>query len=89
MSVSPAVVAVNALLIVTASLVVAQCFRGYVRNGSRPLAFLGLGIALLAVLPTTLFVLDASLPVTLSYYDVFVLAQVLGLLSVLYALTRA
>jgi hypothetical protein len=88
-SVSPTVVAVNALLVAAAGLVVAQCYRGYVRNGSRPLAFLGLGIALLAILPTTLFVLDALLPVTLSYYDVFVLAQVAGLLSVLYALTKA
>lgn len=89
MSLSPVVVAVNALLVATASLVVLQCYRGYVRNRSRPLAFLGLGIALLVVVPTTLFVLDAFLPVQTSYYDVFVLAQVLGLLYVLYALTRA
>lgn len=89
MSVSPLVLAVNALLVATAGLVVAQCYRGYVRNRSRPLAALGVGIGLLVVVPTTLFVVDALLPVTTSYYDVYVSVQVLGLLFVLYAFTRA
>ena len=87
-AVEPMVVAASLFAAVLSLVVVAQCYRGYVRNRSRPLAFLGLGIALVT-LPS--FLLS---PVSLvfdvpAYVDVVVLAQTLGLLSLLYAFTRA
>jgi hypothetical protein len=68
--------------------VVAQCYRGCVRNGSRPLLFLGLGVALVT-LPSLLLYSVAVVFAVPAYVDVAVFAQLLGLLSLLYAFTRA
>lgn len=69
-------------------LVVAQCYRGYARNGSRPLLFLGLGVALVTLPSLLLYPVSVTFAVP-AYVDVVVLAQTLGLLSLLYAFTRA
>ena len=69
-------------------LIVGHCYRGYDRNGSRPLAFLGLGIALLTLPSFVMYVLVALVGVP-AYVDLIVLAQVGGLLSVLYAFRGA
>ena len=87
-AVEPIVLAASLLAAALSLLVVTQCYRGYTRNGSRPLLFLGLGIALVT-LPSLLFysvVVAFAVP---AYVDVVVLAQTLGLLSLLYAFTRA
>lgn len=77
------------LFVATLSLVVvAQCYRGYVRNGSRPLLFLGLGVALVTLPSLLLYSVAVAFAVP-AYVDVAVLAQLLGLLSLLYAFTRA
>lgn len=73
---------------VLGALIVGHCYRGYDRNGSRPVAFLGVGIALLTLPPFVMYVLVAltDLP---AYVDLIVLAQIGGLLSVLYAFRGA
>jgi hypothetical protein len=77
------------LFVATLSLVVvAQCYRGYVRNGSRPLLFLGLGVALVTLPSLLLYSVAVAFAVP-AYVDLVVLAQLLGLLSLLYAFTRA
>lgn len=68
--------------------VVTQCYRGYVRNGSRPLLFLGLGVALVTLPSLLLYSVTVAFAVP-AYVDLVVLAQLLGLLSLLYAFTRA
>ncbi|WP_276258781.1 DUF7521 family protein [Haloglomus litoreum] len=84
----PVVVAASLLVAALALLVVAQCYRGYVRNGSRPLLFLGLGIGLVTL--PSLLLSGASVAFAVpAYVDVVVVAQTLGLLSMLYAFTRA
>ena len=87
-SVSPVIIAASLFAAALSILVVTQCYRGYARNESRPLLFLGLGIALVT-LPSLLF---SSIVVAFGvppYVDLIILAQTLGLLSLLYAFTRA
>lgn len=87
-AIEPIVIVSSLLVAVLSLLVVTQCYRGYTRNESRPLLFLGLGIALVT-LPSLLLssvVLVFAVP---AYVDVAVLAQTLGLLSLLYAFTHA
>jgi hypothetical protein len=84
----PLVLGLNALVAGLAGVVVWQCYRGYARNGSRPLAFLGLGIALIAFPSFAVFAL-VSLANAPPYVDVLVVARVCGLLAVLYAFRGA
>jgi hypothetical protein len=84
-----AILALQALVALGGSVVVLQSYRGYVRNGSRPLAFFGIGIGLLTVGPrvlTAVFTLASPAP---GLFEVVLLMRVAGLLSLLYAFTRA
>ncbi|MFC7138851.1 hypothetical protein ACFQMA_03245 [Halosimplex aquaticum] len=88
--VTPATLA-GALTAVVGLFVAYQAFRGYRRNDSRPMLFLGLGIFLVTALP---FVVTTALAGPLGASDaVAVLAwtvlEILGLGSILYALTGA
>jgi hypothetical protein len=83
------VLALQALVALGGSVVVVQSYRGYVRNGSRPLAFFGIGIGLLTVGPpvlTAVFTLAGPAPGLL---ETVLLMRVAGLLSLLHAFTRA
>ncbi|WP_235853466.1 DUF7521 family protein [Halosimplex salinum] len=89
-SVTPATVARS--LTATVGLFVAyQAYRGYRRNDSRPMLFLGLGIFLVTALP---FVVTTLLAGALGASDAAVVLawtvlEILGLGSILYALTGA
>ncbi|MFB6173206.1 MAG: hypothetical protein ABEI39_01040 [Halobacteriales archaeon] len=68
-----------------------QAYRGYRRNDSRPMLFLGLGIFLVTVVP---FVVTTVLAGAVGISDAaavlaWTLLEILGLASILYALTRA
>lgn len=84
----PIVAAMNVVLAGLAVVIVGHCYRGYDRNNSRPLAFLGLGIALITFpsFAVYLFVLLANGP---AYVDVIAVAQVGGLVAILYAFRGA
>lgn len=65
-----------------------QAYRGYRRNGSRPMLFIAIGFVLVLAIPFLVFVLYATVPF-LSVTVTVVITQfskVLGLLAVLYAL---
>ncbi|MFB6139452.1 MAG: hypothetical protein ABEJ26_03350 [Halosimplex sp.] len=68
-----------------------QAYRGYRRNDSRPMLFLGLGIFLVSVVPFAVTLVlsgpfGASDAVTVLAWTLF---EILGLGSILYALTGA
>jgi hypothetical protein len=84
----PLVVGANVLLAGLAVLIVGHCYRGYDRNESRPLAFLGLGIALITF-PSFVVYLLVRVYGAPAYVDLLVLAQVSGLISMLYAFRGA
>ena len=68
-----------------------QAFRGYRRNGSRPMLYLAVGIVLLTAVPVGA---NAVLTVLTAATDAEIVlaitaAHLAGVLSVLYALTRA
>jgi hypothetical protein len=87
-AIDPLLVPASLFVAALSILVVVQCYRGYARNRSRPLLFLGLGVALVT-LPSLLVYPVAVVFAVPAYVDVVVLAQTLGLLSLLYAFTRA
>lgn len=89
-TVTPAVLA-GALTAVVGLFVAYQAFRGYRRNDSRPMLFLGLGIFLVTALP---FVVTTLLAGPLGTSDAitvlaWTLLEIAGLSSILYALTGA
>jgi hypothetical protein len=86
-AIDPLLVPASLFVAALSILVVVQCYRGYARNRSRPLLFLGLGVALVT-LPSLLVYPVAVVFAVPAYVDVAVLAQLLGLLSLLYAFTR-
>jgi len=68
-----------------------QAFRGFRRNDSRPMLFLGLGVVLVTAVP---FVVTTLLADALGASDAAVILawtafEILGLSSILYALTGA
>ena len=71
------------------SVIVVQSYRGYVRNASRPLAFFGIGIGLLAVGPPLLIVWLSVIGSGYGLFELILLLRVAGLLSLLYAFTSA
>ncbi|WP_415381050.1 hypothetical protein [Halosimplex sp. TS25] len=88
--VTPATLA-GALTAVVGLFVSYQAFRGYRRNDSRPMLFLGLGIFLVTALP---FVVTTALAGPLGTSDAaavlaWTILEILGLGSILYALTGA
>jgi len=89
-SVSPATLAGS--LTATVGLFVAyQAYRGYRRNDSAPMLFLGLGIFLVTVVPFLVTTVLAGVPgvsdaAVLLSWTVF---EIVGLGSILYALTGA
>lgn len=87
-AVDPLTLGTNLLLAALSAVVVVQCYRGYRRNDSRPLLFLGVGIGLVTLPSFVLYVLVAGFGVP-PYVDLLALTQTAGLLSVLYAFTRA
>jgi hypothetical protein len=86
-AVDPLLVPVSLFVAALSLLIVAQCYRGYTRNGSRPLLFLGVGVALVTLPSLLLYPASVALGVP-AYVDVAVVAQLFGLLSLLYAFTR-
>ncbi|WP_459192470.1 DUF7521 family protein [Halosimplex sp. J119] len=89
-TVTPATLA-GALTAVVGLFVAYQAFRGYRRNDSRPMLFLGLGIFLVTALP---FVVTSVLAGPLGASDAvavlaWTLLEIAGLSSILYALTGA
>lgn len=85
---SLAVLVVQTLVALGGGVVVVQSYRGYVRNSNQPLAFFGLGIGLLTVVPlvlTAVLALTGPLP---GLFELTLTVRVLGLLSLLYAFTR-
>mgnify|MGYP000398038962 CR=1 FL=1 len=88
--VSPATLA-GSLTAAVGLFVVYQAYRGYRRNDSRPMLFLGLGIFLVTVLPFVVTTLLAAVPgvsdaaVLLSW----TVLEIAGLGSIFYALTGA
>lgn len=65
-----------------------QAYRGYQRNNSRPMLFIALGFVLVLAVPFCIFVVYgilAEIPVT-AVIILSQLSQVIGLLSILYAL---
>lgn len=84
----PLVLGTNLLLAVLSTVVVVQCYRGYRRNDSRPLLFLGVGIGLVTLPSFVLYALVVGVGVA-PYVDLLALTQTAGLLSILYAFTRA
>jgi hypothetical protein len=89
-SVSPATLA-GSVTAAVGLFVAYQAYRGYRRNDSRPMLFLGLGIFLVTVVPflvTTVLggVSGVSDAVVLLSWTVF---EIVGLGSILYALTGA
>ncbi|WP_436927372.1 DUF7521 family protein [Halosimplex amylolyticum] len=88
--VTPATLA-RSLTAVVGLFVAYQAFRGYRRNDSRPMLFLGLGIFLVTALP---FVVTTVLAGPLGASDAaavlaWTILEILGLGSILYALTGA
>ena len=85
-------IAVIAAVTALAGLFVAyQAYRGYRRNESRPMLYLAAGVLLLTAVPVGLNALLATVP---DATDAGVLlaitaAHLVGVLSILYALTRA
>lgn len=73
------------------SFVAYQAYRGYRRNGSRPMLYLAVGIVLLTAVPAAVNVI---LTVTTGATDAEILLTITvvnlgGVVSILYALTRA
>lgn len=65
-----------------------QAFRGYQRNGSRPMLFIALGFILALAVPFAIFVLygvSPGIPVT-AVIIASQVSQVSGLVAILYAL---
>jgi hypothetical protein len=87
-TVDPLVLGANLLLGALSVVVVVQCYRGYRRNDSRPLLFLGVGIGLVTMPSFLLYGLVVGIGVP-PYVDLLALTQTAGLLSILYAFTRA
>jgi hypothetical protein len=83
------IVALQALIALGGSVVVVQSYRGYTRNESRPLAFFGLGIGLLTVGPPVLTAMFTFTGPATGLFETVLLMRVAGLLSLLYAFTRA
>lgn len=83
------ILALQMLIALAGSLIVVQSYRGYVRNGSRPLAFFGLGIGLLTVGPPLLIVGLSVIGSGYGLSELILLSRVAGLLSLLYAFTSA
>lgn len=87
-TVNPLVVPASLFVAALSLVVIVQCYRGYARNGNRPLLFLGLGVALVTLPSLLLYPVSVVFAIP-AYVDVAVVAQLLGLLSLLYAFTRA
>lgn len=85
-----AIVALGFLTAVVGAFVAYQALRGYWRNASQPMLFLGLGIALLTVVP--FFVTNGLRLVTTLTDAQFLLVvtgfDIAGLSAILYSLTR-
>ena len=79
----------QALIALGGTLVVVQSYRGYVRNGSRPLAFFGLGIGLLAVGSPVLIVVISTFSPVAGLFELVLVVRVGGLLALLYAFTHS
>jgi hypothetical protein len=89
-AVTPATLA-GALTAAVGLFVAYQAYRGYRRNDSRPMLFLGVGIFLVTVAPfvvTTLLV-SVLLASDAAAILAWALLEILGLGSILYALTGA
>jgi hypothetical protein len=84
----PLLVPANLFVAVLSVIIVAQCYRGYIRNGSRPLLFLGAGVALVTLPSLLLYPVSVAFGIP-AYVDVAVVSQLFGLLLLLYAFTRA
>ncbi|TKX50374.1 hypothetical protein EXE48_14165 [Halorubrum sp. ASP1] len=87
-TVDPLLVPASLFVAALSVIVVAQCYRGYIRNGSRPLLFLGAGVALVTLPSLLLYPVSVALGIP-AYVDVAVVSQLFGLLLLLYAFTRA
>lgn len=82
---------VNALSAGVGLFVAIQAYRGYLRHASRPMLFLAAGIGLLTVVPFTVEHALVTLTDLIDAAGILLLfvVQILGLASILYALTRA
>lgn len=83
--------ALAAMTAIAGLFVAYQAYRGYRRNGSRPMLFLAVGVLLLTTVPV---VLNYLLSAVIGSTDAEALlaitgAHLAGVVSILYALTRA
>lgn len=78
------------LILILSLIIIYQAYRGYRRNGSRPLLFLALGVVLLTIAPTVVTIVSSAFVSPATFGSVVSpltgSIRVAGLISIIYSI---